>query len=78
MWTDGNDPFFDEEEEEEKKIEQYEKCCYCREEKIHPAYKEHDLCSSCASDLFEDYHETIDKYDNSLKKKLTKPKKSKK
>ena len=68
MWRDNDDyDFFDDEREEEYENKVKNHCCYCRQEEIHPAYKEHDLCSCCASELFEDFQETIAKYEHSLR-----------
>jgi hypothetical protein len=42
------------------------KCIYCKEERVHPAFSDERLCSSCASDVLDDYDDRIKKYNGML------------
>jgi hypothetical protein len=44
-------------------------CIYCREQKIHPAFENERLCGGCASDLYEDYLERLQKHKEAKKAK---------
>ena len=42
-------------------------CNYCRESKIHPAFKAEDLCLSCASEVIEDFAQRKEQHNSNLK-----------
>jgi hypothetical protein len=52
-----------------KKVRYSKLCIGCKEAKIHPAFERDQLCSTCASDGFENYQQIVAEFKATRKNK---------